>query len=82
VAVILLHEHDVVFVWTAYCIQIVKVKGEVVLCLTKHHAMKTCWGSGGIALCILLHQHKVEVSGQLHALAALPPVKEPLVFIG
>jgi hypothetical protein len=32
------------------------VKGEKVklsLCLTKHHAMKTYWGSGGIAPFIL-----------------------------
>jgi len=34
--------------------------------------MKAYWGSGGIA----------EVSGQLHAPAALPPGKEPLVPIG
>jgi hypothetical protein len=27
----------------------VKVKGKGSLCLTKHHAMKTYWGSGGIA---------------------------------
>jgi hypothetical protein len=31
-----------------------KVKGKVVpILLTKHHAMKTYWGSGGIALCII-----------------------------
>jgi hypothetical protein len=27
----------------------VKVKVKLSLCLTKHHDMKTCWGSGGIA---------------------------------
>jgi hypothetical protein len=27
----------------------VKVKVKFSLCLTKHHAMKTYWGSGGIA---------------------------------
>jgi hypothetical protein len=31
----------------------VKVKVKLSLCLTKHHAMKAFWGSGGIALCIL-----------------------------
>jgi hypothetical protein len=31
----------------------VKVKGKVSLCLTKHHAMKTYWGSGGLAPRIL-----------------------------
>jgi hypothetical protein len=29
------------------------VKVKLFLCLTKHHAMKTYWGSGGIAPCIL-----------------------------
>jgi hypothetical protein len=32
-------------------IKVVKVK--LSLCLTKHHAMKTYWGSGGIASRIL-----------------------------
>jgi hypothetical protein len=31
----------------------VKVKVKLSLCLTKHHAMKTHWGSGGIAPRIL-----------------------------
>jgi hypothetical protein len=30
-----------------------KVKVKLSLCLTKHHAMKTYWGSGGIAPRIL-----------------------------
>jgi hypothetical protein len=30
-----------------------KVKVKLSLCLTKHHAMKTYWGSGDIALHIL-----------------------------
>jgi hypothetical protein len=30
-----------------------KVKVKLSLCLTKHHAMKTYWESGGIAPCIL-----------------------------
>jgi hypothetical protein len=29
------------------------VKVKLSLCLTKHHAMKTYWGSGGTAPCIL-----------------------------
>jgi len=37
--------------------------------------MKAYWRSGGIA-------PLMEVSGQLHAPAALPPRKEPLVFVG
>jgi hypothetical protein len=31
----------------------VKIKGKVSLCLTKHHAMETYWGSGGIGPRIL-----------------------------
>jgi hypothetical protein len=31
----------------------VKVKVKLSLCLTKHHAMKTYWGRGGIAPRIL-----------------------------
>jgi hypothetical protein len=30
-----------------------KVKVKLSLCLTKHHALKTYWGSGGIAPRIL-----------------------------
>jgi hypothetical protein len=44
--------------------------------------MKGYWVSGGIAPCILDLGTKMEVSGQLHAPAALPPGKEPLVPIG
>jgi hypothetical protein len=59
------------------------LEGEVVpVLLTKHHAMKAYWGSGGIATLILLPWHWVEVSGQLLSPAALPPGKEPLVPIG
>jgi hypothetical protein len=39
--------------------------------------MKTYSGSGGIDPRILWPRQYVEVSGQLHALAALPPGKEP-----
>jgi hypothetical protein len=41
--------------------------------------MKAYWGSGDIAPHILWPQQQMEVSGQLHALAALPPGKKPLV---
>jgi hypothetical protein len=41
--------------------------------------MKAYWGSGCIAPLILSPWHYVEVSGQLHAPAALPTRKEPLV---
>jgi hypothetical protein len=44
--------------------------------------MNAYWGSGGIAPLILIHRHKMEVSGQFHAPAALPPGKEPLVPTG
>jgi hypothetical protein len=57
----------------------VKVKS---LCLTKHHAMKTYWESGCIVPRILDIGTRLEVSGQLHALAALPPGKESPVSIG
>jgi len=52
------------------------------LLLTKHHAMKAYWWSGCIAPLILWPRHWMEVSGQLHVPAALPPGKEPLVPIG
>jgi hypothetical protein len=38
---------------TFYVCAVNKVKVKLSLCLTKHHTMKTCWGSGGIAPCIL-----------------------------
>jgi hypothetical protein len=31
----------------------IKVKVKLSLCLTKYHAIKTYWGNGGIAPCIL-----------------------------
>jgi hypothetical protein len=34
-------------------IEVIKVKVKLSPCLTKHHAMKTYWGSGDIAPCIL-----------------------------
>jgi hypothetical protein len=37
--------------------------------------MKVCWGSGGIAPLIISTSHYVEMSGQLHAPAALPKTK-------
>jgi hypothetical protein len=44
--------------------------------LIKHHTMKMYWGSGDRAPHVL-SQHQMEVSGQLYALAALPPGKDP-----
>jgi hypothetical protein len=44
--------------------------------------MKAYWSSGGVAPRILWPQYYEEVSGQLHAPAALPPGKEPQVLIG
>jgi len=49
----------------------------VSLCLTKHNAMNTYWGSGGIAPRILWPRRHIEVGGQFHAQAALSPGKEP-----
>jgi hypothetical protein len=40
-------------IYLSICLHVVKVKVKSSLCLTKHHAMKTYWGSGGIAPCIL-----------------------------
>jgi hypothetical protein len=59
-----------------------KVKVKLSLCLTKHHAMKAYWGSGGIAPLIIWPRHYMEVNDELHAPAALPPGKQPLVPIG
>jgi hypothetical protein len=50
--------------------------------LTEHRAIKVCWGSGGILPSILDLGTIWEVSGHLHAPAALSPEKEPLVPIG
>jgi hypothetical protein len=44
--------------------------------------MMAYWGSEGIAPRILRPRHYMEVSGQLHAPAALSPEKKPLVAIG
>jgi hypothetical protein len=44
--------------------------------------MEANWGSEGIAPRILWPRHYMEVSGQIHALAALPPGKELPVPIG
>jgi len=43
--------------------------------------MKAYRGSGGIAPHVLRPRNEIEVSGQLHAPAALSPGKEPLVPI-
>jgi hypothetical protein len=39
--------------------------------------MKAYWESGGIAPLLLGPRHQMEVSGQLHASAALPQGKSP-----
>jgi len=58
-------------------------KGKVVpVLLTEHHAMEAYWGNGGIAPLILKPRHKMDVSGQLQALAAFSARKETLVPIG
>jgi hypothetical protein len=44
--------------------------------------MNVHWGNGGIAPRISWTRYQMEVSGQLHAPAALPQGKEPLVPIG
>jgi hypothetical protein len=53
-----------------------------VLLLTEHCAMKAYWGNGSIDPFILLPRHEMEVSGQLHAPAALLLGKDPLVPVG
>jgi hypothetical protein len=60
-----------------YCMYyLVKVKVKFSLCLTKHHAMKTYWGSRGIA------PHIRDVgTWKLHAQADLRPGKETRVPI-
>jgi hypothetical protein len=60
----------------------VKLKVNVSVSLTEHHAMKAYWESGGIASRILWPRHWMEVSGQLHVPVALPPGKEPVVPTG
>jgi hypothetical protein len=47
--------------------------------LIKHHTVKTYGGRGSVAPRIL--NLEMEASSRLHALAALPPGKEPLVSI-
>jgi hypothetical protein len=44
--------------------------------------MRAYWGSGGITPRILDLGTNMEMSGQLHAPAALSPRKDPLVPIG
>jgi hypothetical protein len=47
--------------------------------------MKTCGWGGGVDVYIHIFsspRHQLEVSGQLHAAAALPPGKEPPVPTG
>jgi hypothetical protein len=43
--------------------------------------MKAYWGSEGMTPRIIWPRHYMEVSGQIHATAALPPRKETMVPI-
>jgi len=61
--------------------KLLQKKIRLSLCLTKHHALKTYWGSGGTAPRILELGIRWRC-GQLHVPAALPQRKEPLVPIG
>jgi hypothetical protein len=68
--------------WSGHVAHIGNIKLKLSLrfnCAPRH---EVGWGSGGIAPRILWPQHYMEVSGQLHAPAALPPGKEPLMPIG
>jgi len=66
----------------SHCL-IFESKGKVFpVFLTENHAMKAYGGCGRIAPHILWPRHWMEMNGQLKARAALPPEKEPLVFIG
>jgi hypothetical protein len=58
------------------------VKVKLSLCFDWAPRHEGVLGGGGIAPLILWPRHEMEVSGQLHALAALPPGKEPLLPIG
>jgi hypothetical protein len=53
-----------------------------VLFLTEHYAINAYWGSRCIAPRILWPRHYMEMSGQFHAPAALPPGKEPRIHVG
>jgi hypothetical protein len=58
-----------------------KVKVKLSLCLIKHHALKTYWGSGGTAPRILdFGTRWCEWSAS--SLGRFTPGKEPLVSIG
>jgi hypothetical protein len=61
--------------WFIYYPIMLKVK--LSLSLNKHHAMKEYWRSGGITPLILWPRHYMEMSGQLHAPAALPQERTP-----
>jgi hypothetical protein len=58
------------------------VKVKLSLCLTKHHAMKTYWTSGGIAPSILDFGTRWRSVVSFTTPVALPPGKEPLVPTG
>jgi len=62
---------------------ILKVKVKLSLCLTSYYAMETYWGIGVIEPRILnlCTNGDTEVSGQLHAPAALSPELRALPLI-
>jgi len=60
----------------------IKTKGKFVPVLINHHGMKTYWESGGIPPHIPDLGARDGGECQLHAPAAVPPGKEPLVHIG
>jgi hypothetical protein len=64
------------FAFMAWCS--VKAQGQLYL----YHAMKAFWGSAGMAPLIPRPRHYMEVSGQIHASATIPPGKQPLVPTG
>jgi hypothetical protein len=60
---------------TAYSFEDKKVKVKMPLCLKKYYAMKT---HGGVDISFhIFSTSALDASGQRHALAALPPKKEP-----
>jgi calcineurin-like phosphoesterase family protein len=66
-------------IWTGY--EKEKSKVNLSLCITKYHAMKT-YGGMEVRFHDSYLRHQIEVSGHLHALAAIPQGKESPVPIG
>jgi hypothetical protein len=49
-----------------------KGKGKVALCLTKHHAITTYWGSGDIAPHTLLYKYVLEQTSTMMHITSIP----------